>query len=204
MSTSLNQEYNQYSQPSSTIILPIPNNPYFLCNILADNAREYIMLSNHSFFGLFDVIYAFILAIVLGFMNQTTITYSISIAMIIIWIWLKLNIVKEESILSIRDVGIQVKTIYMNGRSVSRFIDKSKISDIIINEGITMLQVKFYMTIIVDGQDRMVVVFEHLLPKLNILLQVYRGTRYVIFNEIEENSDIDGYSHSIHSYDINS
>lgn len=80
--------------------------------------------------------------------------------MIIIWIWLKLNIVKEESILSIRDVGIQVKTIYMNGRSVSKFIDKSKISDIIINEGITMLQVKFYMAIIVDGQDRMVVVFE--------------------------------------------
>ena len=80
--------------------------------------------------------------------------------MMIIWIWIKLNMVKEESILSIRDVGIQVKTIYMNGRSVSRFIDRSKISDIIINEGITMLQVKFYMTIIVEGQDKMVVVFE--------------------------------------------
>jgi hypothetical protein len=68
MSTSLNQEFNQLSQPSSTLILPIPNNPHFLCNILADNAREYIMISNQSFFGLFDVIYAFILAIVLGFM----------------------------------------------------------------------------------------------------------------------------------------
>jgi len=67
MST-LNQEFNQYSQPSSTLIFPIPNNPYFLCNILADNAREYIMISNQPFFGLFDVIYAFILAIVLGFM----------------------------------------------------------------------------------------------------------------------------------------
>ncbi|CAG8434453.1 13771_t:CDS:2 [Funneliformis mosseae] len=189
MSKSLNQEFNQFSQPFSTFISPIPNNPYFLCNILADNAREYIMLSDQSFFGLFDVIYAFILAVVLGLMNQTTITYSISLAMIIIWIWIKLSIVKEESILSIRDVGIQVKTIYVNGRSVSRFIDKSKISDVIINEGINMLQVKFYMAIIVEGQDRMVVVFEHLLPKLNILLKVYRGTRSVIFNEMEENID---------------
>ncbi|CAG8634002.1 17821_t:CDS:2 [Funneliformis caledonium] len=189
MSKSLNQEFNQFSQPFSTLISPIPNNPYFLCNILADNAREYIMLSDQSFFGLFDVIYAFILAVILGLMNQTTITYSISLAMIIIWIWIKLSIVKEESILSIRDVGIQVKTIYVNGRSVSRFIDKSKISDVIINEGINMLQVKFYMAIIVEGQDRMVVVFEHLLPKLNILLKVYRGTRSVIFNEMEENID---------------
>src|SRR3954453_22839513 len=63
--------FNQYSQPSSTLISPIPNNPYFLCNILADNAREYIMLSNQPFFGLFDVIYAFILAVVLGFMVRS-------------------------------------------------------------------------------------------------------------------------------------
>ncbi|CAI2165762.1 24_t:CDS:2 [Funneliformis geosporum] len=199
MSNSLNQEFNQFSQPCSAIISPIPNNPYFLCNILADNAREYIMLSDQSFFGLFDVIYAFILAVVLGLMNQTTITYSISLAMIIIWIWIKFSIVKEESILSVRDVGIQVKTIYMNGRSVSRFIDKSKISDVIINEGINMLQVKFYMAIIVEGQDRMVVVFEHLLPKLSILLKVYRGTRSIIFNEIEGNLDNADHFPSNHS-----
>src|ERR1044071_2569724 len=97
--------------------------------------------------------------------------------MMIIWIWIKLNMVKEESILSIRDVGIQVKTIYMNGRSVSRFIDRSKISDIIINEGITMLQVKFYMTIIVEGQDKMVVVFE-----VNISYWLIKIIIFFLFN----------------------
>ncbi|RIB27112.1 GPI-GlcNAc transferase complex, PIG-H component-domain-containing protein, partial [Gigaspora rosea] len=93
---------------------------------------------------------------------------------------------QKESILSIRDIGIQVETVYINGRTVSRFIERSKISDIIINEGITMLQVKFYMAIIVEGQDKMVVVFQHLLPKYSILIQVYRGTRSIIFNESEE------------------
>ena len=48
----------------------------------------------------------------------------------------------------------------MDGRCISHFIDHSRIADIIINEGITMLQVKFYMAIIVEGQDRMVIVFE--------------------------------------------
>lgn len=65
-----------------------------------------------------------------------------------------------ESILSMRDVGIQVRTTYYSGRSVSRFIDRRKIEDIIINEGITMWQIKSYMAILVKDQDRMVVVFE--------------------------------------------
>lgn len=60
----------------------------------------------------------------------------------------------------IRDVGIQVKTVYLGGRSVSRFIDRSKIQDIIINEAITMMHIRVYMAIIVEGQDKMVVVFQ--------------------------------------------
>ncbi|CAJ0757101.1 19941_t:CDS:2 [Entrophospora sp. SA101] len=102
--------------------------------------------------------------------------------MLVIWIWSKFNM----SILVVKDVGIQVKTVYMDGRCVSKFIDISKISNIIINEGITMLQVKFYLALVVENQDRMVVVFENLLPKLYILKQVYRGIRSVISSEIEE------------------
>lgn len=65
-----------------------------------------------------------------------------------------------ESILAIRNVGVQVKTTYLSGRSVSHFIERSRICDIIIHEAITMWQVKFYMAIIVARQDRMIVVFE--------------------------------------------
>lgn len=65
-----------------------------------------------------------------------------------------------ETILVIRDVGVQVKTVYLGGRSVSRFIDRSKIADIIINEAITMFHIRVYMAIIVEGEDKMVVVFQ--------------------------------------------
>ncbi|KAF9394651.1 hypothetical protein CPC16_010753 [Podila verticillata] len=73
---------------------------------------------------------------------------------------IKFFMVTEETILVIRDVGIQVKTVYLGGRSVSRFIDRSKIQDIIINEAITMMHIRVYMAIIVEGQDKMVVVFQ--------------------------------------------
>lgn len=65
-----------------------------------------------------------------------------------------------ESILAMKDVGIQVRTVYWGGRTVSRFIDRRKIHDIIINEGITMWQIKSYMAIIVKNQEHMIVVFE--------------------------------------------
>ena len=55
---------------------------------------------------------------------------------------------------------MQVKTVYLGGRSASRFIDRSKISDIIINEAITMMHIRVYLAIIVEGEDKMVVVFQ--------------------------------------------
>ncbi|KAG0258541.1 hypothetical protein DFQ27_004601 [Actinomortierella ambigua] len=95
----------------------------------------------------------------------------------------KILMVTEETILVIRDVGVQVKTVYLGGRSVSRFIDRSRIADIIINEAITMMHIRVYMAIIVEGEDRMVVVFQHLLPRLNVVLQAYHGARSILFNE---------------------
>ncbi|KAI8976203.1 GPI-GlcNAc transferase complex, PIG-H component-domain-containing protein [Pilobolus umbonatus] len=88
-----------------------------------------------------------------------------------------------KSILAIRDIGIQVKTTYWGGYTVSRFINRLKIEDIIINEGISFWQIKSYMAILVKDEAKMIVVFEHLLPRLRpVLLDVYKGTRDIIFN----------------------
>lgn len=70
-----------------------------------------------------------------------------------------------ESILAIRDVGIQVQTVYWGGSTVSRFINRLKIEDVIINEGISFWQIKSYMAILVKDEDKMVVVFEVSLSK---------------------------------------
>jgi len=108
-----------------------------------------------------------------------------------LWLWIKFTTVKEESILAIRNVGVQVKTTYLSGRSVSHFIERSRICDIIIHEAITMWQVKFYMAIIVARQDRMIVVFEHLLPQLNpTVITVYRGARSMIFSDTDPDDHV--------------
>ncbi|KAG0012061.1 RNA polymerase-associated factor [Entomortierella chlamydospora] len=93
--------------------------------------------------------------------------YAIIALLIVSRLMVKFFMVTEETILVIRDVGVQVKTVYLGGRSSSRFIDRSKISDIIINEAITMLHIRVYMAIIVEGEDKMVVVFQLHFPHMS-------------------------------------
>jgi hypothetical protein len=107
---------------------------------------------------------------------------KLSILFLCWWFWSHLSAIKEgwlisksyiqnnvaksylitfvESLLVVRDLGIQLKTTYNTGRSQSKFIDKGKILELIINEGITLFQVKFYLAVLVEGEDKMSVVFE--------------------------------------------
>ncbi|KAG0218242.1 hypothetical protein BGX33_008083 [Mortierella sp. NVP41] len=161
----------------------------FQCHAHADNTREYIMTSDAQRVNSYDfllVLFSLGLVYILG---TTYTSYAVVALFILLRIVFKSFMVMEETILVIRDVGVQVKTVYLGGRSVSRFIDRSKISDIIINEAITMFHIRVYMAIIVEGEDKMVVVFQNLLPRLNVLLQAYHGARSIIFNE-KDHSDV--------------
>lgn len=60
--------------------------------------------------------------------------------------------------------------------SCEQFLDKAKIKAILINEGITMHRVVFYLAFVVEGRDKMVVAFESLKPRLHVLVQIYRWT----------------------------
>ncbi|KAG2218846.1 hypothetical protein INT45_011270 [Circinella minor] len=157
------------------------------CRVLPGQAREYTCHANTPTISILDILYTMLTVIIywlvplpkiswIDYFYATKIPkndYYYILCVILIWLWLKSHTVKE---------GIQVRTVYWGGKSVSKFIDQHKIDDIIINEGITMWQIKSYMAILVKNQDHMVVVFEHLLPRLRpVLLDVYWGTRAVIF-----------------------
>ncbi|KAI9008770.1 GPI-GlcNAc transferase complex, PIG-H component-domain-containing protein [Phycomyces nitens] len=102
--------------------------------------------------------------------------------MMFIWFWWKYKTIHHESLLVMRDIGIQVKTVYWGGSIVSRFISRRDIEDVVINEGITFWQIKSYIAILVKDQEPMVIAFQNLLPSLRpVLLDVYQGTRSVLF-----------------------
>ncbi|CAN0012989.1 unnamed protein product [Choristocarpus tenellus] len=90
-----------------------------------------------------------------------------------LWSFKRRHTVKQESLLVIQELGVQITTKYVDGRETSKFLDKAKTRRF-FNEGITMHRVVFYMAFIVEGQGNMVVAFENLKPRLGVLVKIYR------------------------------
>jgi hypothetical protein len=112
-----------------------------------------------------------------------------------------LTAVIEESLLVLRGLGIQTTSsspTYLSTNS-TRFIPTTSIQDIFIHEAFRDLEVRFYLAIVVEGEQDVVVVFpvrtfyvygnqshandvlQQLLPSLSILEEVWRGARSCLY-----------------------
>lgn len=92
-----------------------------------------------------------------------------------------LRIHTTESLLVLRGLGIQTSSTggsYLAGwRAGTRFIPTEKIRDVLINEAFRGFAVRYYLVVVVDGEDDVVVVFPRLLPRRRIVEAVWRGVR---------------------------
>ncbi|KAJ5481326.1 hypothetical protein N7475_000138 [Penicillium sp. IBT 31633x] len=91
---------------------------------------------------------------------------------------------EEESLLVIRGFGIQTSTsspTYLS-TAATRFIPTTQIQDIVIHEAFKGFEVRFYLAVIVEGEPDVLVVFPHMLPKREILEQVWRGSRRCLYD----------------------
>ena len=71
--------------------------------------------------------------------------------------------------------------------TATRFIPTEKIQDILVNEAFRGFEVRYYLIVVVDGEEDVVVVFPGLLPRLKIVEEVWRGARKCLWEgRIEE------------------
>jgi phosphatidylinositol glycan class H protein len=89
----------------------------------------------------------------------------------------------EESLLVLRGLGIQTSTSSSTYLSTSstRFIPTEKIQDILVNEAFRGFEVRYYLVVIVEGEEEVVVVFPKLLPRRKIVEEVWRGVRGCLY-----------------------
>jgi len=88
-----------------------------------------------------------------------------------------------ESLLVLRGLGIQTSTsstTYL-GTASTRFIPTEKIQDILVNEAFRGFEVRYYLVVVVEGEDEVVVVFPRLLPGRAIVERVWRGARGCLY-----------------------
>ncbi|KAK5028333.1 hypothetical protein LTS07_006424 [Exophiala sideris] len=92
----------------------------------------------------------------------------------------------EESLLVLQSLGIQTSTSspYFFAGPTTTFIPTTQIQDIVIHEAFKGLGVMFYLAVIVEGASEVVVVFPTLLPRREILEEVWRGARKCLYSGI--------------------
>lgn len=99
------------------------------------------------------------------------------------------NFVVQESMLVIRNLGIQLKSVTSSGSSSYQFIDASSVKSIIINEGIQSCDVRYYLAIVVAGRKTLVLAFDGSRPRLPVLSRIYRTVHTVMFPEQHVDDD---------------
>jgi len=83
----------------------------------------------------------------------------------------------------LRGLGIQTSTsseTYFTSAS-TRFIPTEKIQDIVVNEAFRGFEVRYYLVVVVKGEEEVVVVFPRLLPRRRIVETVWRGVRGCLY-----------------------
>lgn len=100
----------------------------------------------------------------------------------LLWLCLRRPYV-EESLLVLQGLGIQTSTSspYYFVSPTTTFIPSTRIQDIVIHEAFKGLEVRFYLAVIVEGATEVVVVFPSLLPRLDLLQEVWRGARRCLY-----------------------
>ncbi|KAK4189958.1 GPI-GlcNAc transferase complex, PIG-H component-domain-containing protein [Podospora australis] len=63
----------------------------------------------------------------------------------------------------------------------TRFIPTEKIRDVLINEAFRGFEVRYYLIVVVEGEEDVVVVFPKLLPRKKIVEAVWRGVRGCLY-----------------------
>ncbi|KAJ2702445.1 hypothetical protein FB645_004264 [Coemansia sp. IMI 203386] len=90
--------------------------------------------------------------------------------------------VYQESLIVIRNVGIQTEAVTLAGFRSVRSFELPHIEDIVIHEALQLFEYRYYMAILPrDPKNNIVIMFPHLLPRLGGLLPVYHGSRHLLF-----------------------
>ena len=88
----------------------------------------------------------------------------------------------SESVMAIRDVGLQLTVTYSNGQEKHAFIPSRDIKDVVINEAPAGFVIKTYL-VIVGKKEKNFLPFEHTDLPIKTSAQVLFGLRAVLFSE---------------------
>jgi hypothetical protein len=78
-----------------------------------------------------------------------------------------------ESIIIIRNFGIQLRVKYIFGVEKTKFLDTDRIDSVFIHEFVYGSQIRYSLAFLVKGHDKLSLLFKHLYPGFDNMKRVY-------------------------------
>ena len=99
--------------------------------------------------------------------------------------------VVQESVLALRGLGVQVKSVRRGGAAAVRFVDAGSLRALVVNEGVQRCDVRYYLALVLAGAgaaaaaadaDRaLLTLFDASRPRLPALASAYRSLLPALF-----------------------
>jgi GPI-GlcNAc transferase complex, PIG-H component len=122
---------------------------------------------------LFVVVAGIVFALLFLFKASLVTSILISIIYMLIFIFSRRNEVIEESVLVIKDFGVQWRMKYASGLEEIKFLERAKIERILIHEFIHGSSVCFALGFLVCESNLLVLAFKDVYPGLEFIKRVY-------------------------------
>ena len=92
--------------------------------------------------------------------------------------------VQEECVTACRGIGLQISSSSLFGlRKESTFVDLNCIQALAIHEGFYRHQCIFYLCVVVDQREDVLVLFSNTVPRLAVARRILRGLRETLYHE---------------------
>ncbi|XP_063788875.1 phosphatidylinositol N-acetylglucosaminyltransferase subunit H-like [Pseudophryne corroboree] len=118
--------------------------------------------------------------------HSAVLTAAILCTVLGLLLYMHLLKVEQESLLLLGSLGIQQTLSYASGRESTVFIEMCRVRDVVINEGISMQRVIYYLCILLGdpsdprGLSQVIPLFQNSQPRLDCLLEIYRSCQEVL------------------------
>ncbi|KAL4463693.1 hypothetical protein ABPG72_009043 [Tetrahymena utriculariae] len=96
------------------------------------------------------------------------------------------NKLKKESLIITKNVGVLIEKKMINGKSNTQFFCISNMRDLIMNEGMTPYDVRYYLVLIAKDENHLIQLFSSFNLRLADLLKIYYPARMALLGDIQK------------------
>ncbi|KAM4664763.1 phosphatidylinositol N-acetylglucosaminyltransferase subunit H [Discoglossus pictus] len=125
-------------------------------------------------------------AVFFGTQNSMVLSAAIIFTLLSLVFYLHFVKIDQESLLVIGSLGIQMTSTFASGKESTTFIEMQRVKDVVINEGIFLQKVIYYLCILLKdpsdpkGISEIVPLFQSSKPRLDCLVEVYRSCQDIL------------------------